>query len=477
MTVSVRPMWDALLKPRTVAVLGVSPTHETLGNHFLRGLLAFGYPGSIYPIHPTAREFEGLKTYGSVRDTPSAVDYAYVALPSTAVREALNTKPNHVHFAQVVASGFGETADGQALEEELLRQARRTGTRILGPNCLGTYSPRGHLTFLNNVSSDTGCIGIMSQSGGLTIDIIRQGAALGLSFSAVVSLGNSIDVEPSDLLQCYLSDDATRVIGIYLEDVKDGQRFYRTLRDARGSNPIVLLLGGQTRWGQKAAQSHTGALATSSRVWHGLARQTGTLLVETFDEFLAALVGFQYWKPHMAKVTRRVALVGNGGGTSVLMADYLARRGLIVAPFGSETMVSLTAMQLPPGSSIANPVDLPAGTFRLNEGRIVGQVLKTILTKERLDAILLHVNAAAIGEFTQQSDQIIEQAMQSASNAVQLNDAHFGVVYRTSEGDRSSQDRSVENYPVFREMSQAGNALFSIAQYERFLEWVLEFRR
>ena len=144
-----------------------------------------------------------------------------------------------VRYAQVISSGFGEVDEGKALQDELAGAARAGGMRLIGPNCLGIYTPRGRVTFTEISPAEVGSVGIVSQSGGLGTDIIRRGLSRGLKFSGLVTVGNCADIGPSDLLEFYLADPQTKVIGIYIETAKDGRRLFEILREARAAKPVV----------------------------------------------------------------------------------------------------------------------------------------------------------------------------------------------------------------------------------------------
>ena len=226
-------MFRPLFEPQTIAVVGASATAANTANTFIRRLRAFGFGGAIYPIHPTALEVEGLPAYLSLSHTPRPIDYAYVAISGDRVSATISEAHGRVRFAQVIASGFGETESGKALERELLETSRANGCRILGPNSLGSYSPRGRLTFASDPPRDVGGIGVILQSGGLGTDVIKRGQSRGLRFSGLVTLGNSADVKAVDLLEFYLLDPQTKVIALYLEDIKNGRRFFDLLRSSR----------------------------------------------------------------------------------------------------------------------------------------------------------------------------------------------------------------------------------------------------
>jgi acyl-CoA synthetase (NDP forming) len=322
-----------LFQPKTVAVLGASSRGGTVSNIFIRRIREFGFDGAIYPIHPSAESIDGLPAYRSLADTPEPVDYAYIAIPGAQVPPLLRQAAGRVRFAQVISSGFGEVDEGRQLQEQLVAAAREGGMRVIGPNCLGIYSHRGKVAFTETWPEALGTVGVISQSGGLGTDIVRRGITRGLKYSAVVTVGNCADLAPEELVEFYLADDQTRVIGMYIESAGDGRRLFELLRDAKGRKPVVILKGGRTRLGKMAAASHTGSLAGDDRAWVALSRQTGCVLVPTLDEFLDALLAFQTLAPRAQRPTRRTVLFGNGGGASVLATDGFARVGLEVAPF------------------------------------------------------------------------------------------------------------------------------------------------
>ena len=317
-----------LFEPKTVAVVGASTRGAALPNVFIRRIREFGYAGEIYPIHPTAKEIDGLPAYRSLGETPKPVDYAYIAIAAAQVAPLLREARGRVRFAQVISSGFGEVEEGRKLQEELAAAARAGAVRLIGPNCLGIYTPRGRVTFTEIAPEAVGPVGIVSQSGGLGTDIIRRGLARGLKFSGLITVGNCADITPNDLLEFFFADPQTQVIGLYIETAKEGRRLFELLRDARAAKPVVILKGGRTSQGRAAAVSHTGSLAGDDRAWVALSKQTGCVMAETLDEFIDTLLVFQALAPRPRQPGRRIVLFGNGGGASVLATDYFARLGL-----------------------------------------------------------------------------------------------------------------------------------------------------
>jgi len=476
MSESVIEKFAPLFQPKTVAVVGASTKGAALPNIFIRRLREFGYQGAIYPIHPSAPEIDGLPAYRSLAETPQPVDYAYIAIAAAQVPPLLREARGRVRYAQVISSGFGEVDEGKELQEELAAAARAGGMRLIGPNCLGIHTPRGGVTFTEIGPRDTGSVGIISQSGGLGTDIIRRGYARGLQFSGLITVGNCADVGPNELIEFYLADPQTRVIGMYIETAKDGRRLFEILRDAGGAKPVVVLKGGRTQQGRMAAASHTGSLAGDDRVWVALSRQTGCVMVDTLDQFIDVLLIFQTLTPQRRHPTRRVALFGNGGGASVLATDFFARLGLDVTPFEKPTIDRLAALKLPPGTSITNPVDAPVGTLQQEEGRVAERILDAIYDSGRPEALVMHLNLSAFVGRTK--DEVLDNLVQAALR-VQSHypgQAHFVLVLR-SDGDppleerkRAFRGRAVAlGIPVYDEITNAGCALAALAFHERFV--------
>src|SRR3954447_25429560 len=201
-----------LFAPKTVAVIGASTKGTALPNIFIRRIREFGYQGEIYPIHPTASEIDGLPAYKTLADTPQPIDYAYIAIAAAQIPPLLSSAHGRLRFAQVISSGFGEVEEGRDLQGQLVAAARAGGARLIGPNCLGLYTPRGRITFAEIGPKEVGSVGVLSQSGGLGTDIIRRGFARGLKFSGLITVGNCADVTPTDLIEFYFADPATRVV-------------------------------------------------------------------------------------------------------------------------------------------------------------------------------------------------------------------------------------------------------------------------
>lgn len=466
-------LFKPLFEPKTIAVVGASSTGITIGNTFIDRLRETDFPGAIYPIHPKAETIAGLPVYSSLSETPEPVDYAYIAVGADRVTPMLRAANGRVRFAQVISAGFGEVAAGKMLQDDLVTAGREGGCRVIGPNCLGLYTPRGRVAFAKGASMEQGIVGIISQSGGLGTDIIRRGHIRGIRYSGLLTVGNSADIGPNDLLEFYLTDPATAVIGLYLEDAKDGRRFARIMGGA--SKPIVILKGGRTKAGQAAAASHTGSLAGDDRVWDALAAQTGCILTETLDDFLETLLAFQMLQIRSKSPTERVVLFGNGGGTSVLATDYFSKLDLTINPLGGATLSALEALNLPPGTSVVNPIDTPVMTLQTDEGRVAEKILDAVYASGQTDAVVMHLNLASFQGRgpVDPLDNLIQAAVRTKERYP--GQAHFLLVLR-SDGEATLDDikrkyRTRANeagIPVYDELANAARVLHSVAKLERF---------
>lgn len=465
----------ALFHPRTIAVAGVSRRSDGQGNKFIRRLREAGYRGAIYPIHPTEPELEGLRSYPSLSQTPEPIDYAFIAIPAEAVPAMLAEAAGRVRFAQVMSSGFGEGGRGMALRRALLDAVRKGGMRLLGPNCLGTYSPAAGMSFIDGRPAAPGSVGVFSQSGGLSVDIIRNGEYRGLRFSGVVSLGNCLDIGPCELLAHYLEDPSTRVIGAYIEDIREGRRFFEILRDARAAKPVVLLKGGRTAQGLRAAASHTGSLAGSEQVWTALAAQTGSILVDSLEDFINVLAAFESERDSKPPFDGRVVLFGNGGGASVLAADALGKLGVDVPALGAATAAALEALRVPAGAGLENPLDVPANILERSKGRIAGSILEAVITQERPGAVLAHINLPVIMGY--RGGALLDELMQTVlglqgllAPATRL----YLVLRSTGQADyeekrrRYAQQAIQAGIPTFFDLVSAARALHALNTYSRY---------
>lgn len=388
----------AVFRPRSVAVVGSFPEagggQSNWSPDFLRALAEIGFPGPLYPVNPKYREVLGRPCYASLLEVPGPVDHVIASVPAEGVlrllEDCIGKRVRSIHF---YTAGFAETGVGEraALEEELRARARRAGIRIIGPNCMGLYVPGAGLAFYPGQPPEPGPVALISQSGGTLNQGTGLGYARGLRFSKAVSYGNAIDVDESDLLDYLTGDPETEVIGCYVEGVRDGRRFFRALKSAAARKPVAVWKGGQTEAGERACFSHTGALAGSAALFRGLLRQAGAVEVESLEELLDMLVAFRFLgrlAGPRGRLGDRAAVVGMGGGASVLLADLVEGAGLQVPLLPRELQEELREVVPLVGRSTRNPVD---GQREVFDAESVLEIWRRVARYEGIDFILHHM--------------------------------------------------------------------------------------
>ncbi len=354
-------MFDPFFSPRGVAVVGASSDPHKLGYGVVRNLLEYHYRGPVYPINPALRELLGFRCYPSVSAIPDPVDLAVIVVPATAVARVVDECGQRgIKHAIVVSGGFGESGpEGVAREEELSVVGKKHGMRIIGPNCIGTIDTHTpvNTTFVIGMPIP-GDIGFVSQSGALVAAVIdwARGAAVG--FSRIVSLGNQVDVNETEMVASLADDPQTRVITAYIEGLSNGRRFMSIAAQAARHKPVIALKAGQSKTGARAVASHTGALAGSTEAYDAAFRDSGVLRAHTMEQLFDWARALA-WQPLPSG--DRVAVLTNAGGPAILAVDALEEAGLRLAPLTEDTRRYLRP-RIPAAGSISNPVDILAGS-------------------------------------------------------------------------------------------------------------------
>ena len=327
---------DHIFRPRSIAVAGISSEGFSAAHTLLAPLVRCAFKGQVYPLNPSGGEIWGLKIYPSLEDIPEPVDYVIVCIPAHLTPQLVeDCVTKGVKTVCIFTAGFSElgTRQGVELEDKIVDIARGAGMRVLGPNCWGIYHPKDNLCFSGDFSTEPGCFGFLGQSGGNSSYAIRFGCSRGLRFSKAVSYGNACDINESDLLEYFARDPETRVIGAYVEGVRDGRRFLRALGEASRAKPVILIKGGRKTAGAEAAASHTGALVSSEKLWDALLKQKGAIAVDSVEEMVDVALALLHMP---APKGRNTAIIGGGGGVTVLAADACERAGLSVPRFAPQ---------------------------------------------------------------------------------------------------------------------------------------------
>lgn len=352
---------ESIFHPRSIAIAGVPRDNSgRQRSGFLASLMEHGYHEQrpLYPVNPNADTIAGLRAYPSVRDIEGPVDHVISSVPASItpqlVDDAIAKGVRSIHF---YTAGFAESGDPELARQqrEMIGRATAAGIRVFGPNCMGLYVPGERITFQGEFPTEPGNVMVISQSGGNSMDIVHGLAKRGVRFSRCVSFGNGEDVDAADLFGYAAADPTSEYVVAYLESSARGRETYEALRRCARVKPTIVLKGGMTGAGGRAASSHTGALAGSRRVFEAMCRQAGAMLAESMEDLHDLLVGVTT----NTRLVRggRALLLGGGGGFSVLAADTIAREGLDLPPLDEETTARLREIMPVAGNSIRNPID------------------------------------------------------------------------------------------------------------------------
>jgi acyl-CoA synthetase (NDP forming) len=373
-----------LFYPRGVAISGVSAHPGKWGFLFLHHLLRFGYEGKIFPINREGVEVLGRATFRSMEDIPTGeADLLIVCTPTAINVELVRAAARKgVRAAFVAAAGYGEAGEeGRRLEAELVAAADEAGMLLAGPNGQGLVSTGARLCAqMVAPYPPPGRISVASQSGNLVSSFCHYASMTGVGISKAISCGNSAQLAIDDYVDYFAEDPESAVTFVYLEGVRDGRRFFEHVSRASSRKPIVVLKGGATALGQRAASSHTGSLASNDAVFDGACRQLGMSRAETLEEAYEAAATFASQPLPRGK---RVLVFTAAGGWGVLCADACVRAGLEVVPLAGDLLAEIDPL-LPSRWSRGNPVDMAGGESR----DTIPKLLEVVTRHHSVDAVI-----------------------------------------------------------------------------------------
>lgn len=384
------PHLDALLWPRSVAVVGASADVSKISGKPLHNLRLHGFPGDLYAVNPKYAEIGGVPCFPSVEDLPAGVDCALLLLPAEGVLPALRgLSLRGARSAIVVSGGFAEGGEaGRGLQAEMADLARQSGMRILGPNTLGAvnFPGRAALSFSTSFEEGElagGSVGFVSQSGALMGALANRAADRRLGLSYAVATGNEADLEISDFLEYFAADEGTRTVMAIVEGVKDGRRFLRALAALRrAGKPAVVLKIGKSEAGGRCALAHTGALAGSARVFDAVCRKAGAVQAEDLEELLETAELFA--KGRFPR-RRTIGVITTSGGAAGLLADAAGRRGFTLPPPSPESAARLAPLLPPFARQSLNPIDLTGQ--HLSQPEVFRRAVETFLADDAFGAV------------------------------------------------------------------------------------------
>jgi len=345
---------DAMLKPKSVAVIGASTSPDKIGYEILKNIIDSGFEGTVYPINPKAEVILDLVCHKSVKDIAKAPDLAVIVIPARFVPQAVQECGEAgVKGAVIITGGFSEAGDeGEALQNQVIESGTKFGVRIIGPNCQGVNNPHHPLCASWPLLTYKGKIALISQSGTVGAAMMDWLSEEKLGTSSFVSMGNRADVDEADLIAYFNQDPNTEVIAAYIEGIKRPDQFIKSVEQLR--KPLVVLKSGRTPKGKVAAESHTKALAGADAIYEALFKKYNICRAYTAEEFYDFAKALAYLKPPKGN---RILFITTSGGAAILATDQAEQEGLDVSPLPQEVVEAITHL-IPAHAIKANPIDL-----------------------------------------------------------------------------------------------------------------------
>jgi acyl-CoA synthetase (NDP forming) len=452
---------DALFDPRTIAILGASSDAAKWGGDLAARLTRTERRRPLYFVNTKGRTMHGRQAYRSLFDLPESPDLVVLAIPAQGFEKALDEALQCGARALVaVFAGLGETGDrGKARERAAVERVRAAGAVMIGPNCMGLADTSTGLQVAAYLDIPEGGIGFISQSGGIGEELVTRALECGVGFSRYVTLGNQADVEAHEVLRGFVDHEPTRVVGLYVEDLRDGREFARAARAVVASGrPVVLLAPGRSEAGVRSARSHTGSLAPDAAVLDALCRAAGVVRVSTQGQLFETLLCLNAGR---SPAGRRVTIVSDGGGHGGLAGDAAVAAGLEVRPLGGRTLARVRKAL--PESDGCNPIDFALGTINPDA---YGKVVEVLAAAADVDAVL---TAGQFGYWGARFAQFAERVALEAESARRMADAASRTgtpvvvctAYPTTAAASVLRRRGV---PVYREIEAAVGALTRLVE-------------
>ncbi|MFX0149733.1 MAG: acetate--CoA ligase family protein [Candidatus Hodarchaeota archaeon] len=356
METDVVPPIKYLFEPRSITIIGASSNPDKIGHQVLDNILYSGYNGKLYPVNPRGGEILGHRVYQKVEDIESDVDLAVICIPAKYVFEAVKScATKNVKFLSIITSGFSEIGNLEQ-EQQIVKFAREHGMRVQGPNIFGIYSAKSPINATFGTKDITpGNVAIVTQSGALGVALIGKTKTEGIGLSAIVSVGNKSDIDEADLIEYLVTDDLTKVIVLYIEGIKQGEKLVQVVRKVTRQKPIIVIKSGRSKRGAMAAASHTGSLAGADNVFTDVMVQIGALRALSVQEALnwAKFLAIQEQLPK----GENSVIVTNGGGIGVLATDACEMYGVNLYD-NQDVLKEIFSPVTPSFGSTKNPVDI-----------------------------------------------------------------------------------------------------------------------
>jgi len=450
-----------LFCPRSIAIIGASADPAKPGGMPLVTLVNNGYTGDIYPVSPKYNDISGLKCYLSLEDIPGEVDLAIIAVSAQLAQKAFHEcAMKKVKAVIVFTSGFAEVGgSGIKLQEDMAKLAQESNIALCGPNCMGIFNTQNAITAGFAISelpkkvTVPNFYGFISQSGGFGAMVHAIASERGIGFTFFVSSGNEADLQFADYLAYMVEDANTKVIGGYLEGIKDGRKLFQAAEMAlHAKKPVVLIKTGRHPAGARAASSHTGALAGSDRVYSSFFKQKGIIRAESVEEFitiLSLLAGGSLPRGN------KVGIIAGSGGNGVLLADKCAEVGLEVGALTTDTQTALSKL-LPSFVTPANPIDMTSRI--LTDPTMLREIIGLVIKDPGVDMLII-LHLAYLKGWSQPTKEIVDLLSHSGKPVLIL---VWGTDEAAIEDLRFFREHRV---PAVREADYATRSLTALVKY------------
>ena len=475
--------FERLFFPRAIGIIGAS--NDPAGGGFFVRAMRGRFRGKIYLFNPrlAGKILLGQKVYGSILEISDPIDYVIIAVPARVVPKVLEeVGKKAIPFCTIFSSGFREVGN-EELEELTIQAARKYKIRIIGPNCIGVYNPKGGLFFAYEQSRKSGNLGGIFQSGGIAQNISQLIVSYGLYASKFISIGNSLDLSPVEFLEYFLNDESTKIIGLYIENlrsIEQGRNFMDVVKRCNlNRKPVILWRAGYGEATKKAILSHTGGLAGNNEIWTAVGKQTGSCIVSNSNELAALASAFNLtYLPN----SRNVGVIGIGGGSTIEAIDILERYNLKI-PQLSERIINKMKRFVPDvNTNLSNPIDLGGMGIQPN---IYYRTILALDKDPNISAIIFIKDPERFGGFEKLLDELgykgvdlNREFIRYISKAKNVcTKPMYCVMLKINEGFEEYKSRYKfklkllnRNVPVFESLELAGTVVDKLNSYREFLQ-------
>ena len=451
---------DFFFNPRGVAVLGATAKEKKGGFSIIKNLME-GFQGNIYPVNPRYSEINGLPCFAAMDQVPDPVDMAIIFVPAPVAPSVVQACADRgIPGVIIQSAGFAETGEsGKSLQNQLAEISRRTGIRIWGPNCMGLMDVvhKKVFSFVTPSIWDEGLlpgdISLVVQSGmlsaGFLIDMMTRDK---LGVSKACSIGNKMDVNECDILEYLLADPDTAVIALYLESIEEGRRFFEICKGA--TKPVVVLQGGKSEKGARAAMGHTASMACNSAIMKGALAQAGVVQADDFRQMMDFSRTLALFPKVPSRRPARIAVATFSGGAGIVSSDLLDHHKLALANLSRDTLRLLKDV-FPQWMPPSNPIDLWPAIERSGVDRTYGQTLTAVCADPGVDAIFLHCFVGGL-IWQLNLDPLVETARKAGKPIF------LWLIGNEKNSQRFQGEARRLKVPVFRELSRAVECMAAV---------------